>query len=158
MVRGGSIGELRLVRASFSFPIEPGDWRLDPARGGGALWDVGCYGVSAARLFAGSEPDAVRALARFGPTGVDLSLTAELRFPNGVLGQLDCSFEQPFRCAYEVVGTAGVIGVPEAFLPPADGSFARLFAAGTVQDLTFTPADQYALMVDAFADALAAGG
>ena len=36
MVEQGAIGTLRLVRSSFSFPIEPGDWRLDPARGGGA--------------------------------------------------------------------------------------------------------------------------
>ncbi len=56
LVNGGAIGELRLIRSSFSFPIEPGDWRLDPSRGGGALWDVGCYGVSTARLFAGTEP------------------------------------------------------------------------------------------------------
>ena len=35
MVRGGAIGTLRLVRSSFSFPIEGDDWRLDPARGGG---------------------------------------------------------------------------------------------------------------------------
>jgi len=32
----GAIGELRLVRTSFSFPIAAGDWRRDPARGGGA--------------------------------------------------------------------------------------------------------------------------
>lgn len=158
MVRGGSVGDLRLVRASFSFPIEAGDWRLDPGRGGGALWDVGCYGVSTARLFAGCEPGAVRSFARFGPTGVDLSLTAELKFPNGVLAQVDCSFEQPFRCAYEIVGTRGVIGVPDAYLPPADGSFARLIADGSAQDLRFAGTNQYAAMVDAFADIVAAGG
>ena len=64
-VAEGLIGELRLVRSSFSFPIDPGDWRLDPARGGGALWDVGGYGVSTARLFAGAEPESARARARF---------------------------------------------------------------------------------------------
>src|SRR3954467_422884 len=73
LVAEGAIGELRLVRSSFSFPIEPGDWRLDPSRGGGALWDVGCYGVSTARLFAGAEPEAHQAVARFSPSGVDLS-------------------------------------------------------------------------------------
>lgn len=158
MVQGGAIGELRLIRASFSFLIEPGDWRLDPARGGGALWDVGCYGVSTARLFAGCEPEGFRSFARFGPTGVDLSLTAELKFPNGVLAQIDCSFEQPFRCAYELVGSQGVIGVPDAYLPPPEQSFARLLAQGTVQDLSFVGSDQYASMVDAFGDALKAGG
>ena len=85
MVRDGAIGDLRFIRASFSFSIDADDWRLDPARGGGALWDVGCYGVSTARLYAGQEPERIQALARFGSTGVDLSLTSELSFPNGVL-------------------------------------------------------------------------
>jgi xylose dehydrogenase (NAD/NADP) len=158
LVASGEIGTLRLVRSSFSFPIDPADWRLDPARGGGALWDVGCYGVSTARLFAGAEPDAVRALARFGPTGVDLSLAAELRFPGGVLGVIDCSFEQPYRCSYELVGTKGVVEVPEAYVPPAGGGVARLTAAGSTRELSFGATNQYAAMVDAFGRAVASGG
>src|SRR3954471_877627 len=109
LVDEGAIGTLRLIRSSFSFSIDPGDWRLDQARGGGALWDIGCYGVSTARLFAGSEPESIKAQARFGPSGVDMSLTANLRFPGGVLGLIDCSFEQPFRCVYELIGSRGVI-------------------------------------------------
>ena len=75
-------------------------------------------------------------MARFGPTGVDLSLAAALRFPGGVLGLIDCSFEQPFRCVYELVGTRGVIEVPDAYLPPARPT-ARLRAADSAQDLVF---------------------
>ena len=158
----GAIGQLRLIRASFSFPMQGDDWRLDPARGGGALWDVGCYGVSTARLFAGEEPRKSRAFAHFGDTGVDLSLSALLEFPGGVLATIDCSFEQPFRCVYELVGTRGVIEVPDAYLPPANGkptallrtigSVSSLGTAGDeVQTLEFEPVNQYAAMVDAFA-------
>ncbi len=43
-LRAGEIGALRLVVASFSFDIDRSDWRLRPERGGGAMWDVGCYG------------------------------------------------------------------------------------------------------------------
>ncbi len=167
-VADGLIGELRLVRSSFSFPIEPGDWRLDPARGGGALWDVGCYGVNTARYFAGSEPESVRVRARFGPTGVDLTLTASLKFPDGVLASVDCSFEQPFRCVYEVVGTRGVIEVPDAYLPPqGQRPIARTRTLGSSSDsdattdvveiLEFEMADQYAEMVDAFSASVEAG-
>jgi len=167
-VRDGAIGELRLVRASFSFPIEPGDWRLDPARGGGALWDVGCYGVSTARLFAGAEPRMARALAHFGQSGVDLTLTAVLEFDSGVLATIDCSFEQPFRCHYELVGSRGLVGVSDAYLPPKAGKpTAMLRSLGAASDsssggdrvevLEFEPADQYAAMVDAFSRSVAAG-
>jgi D-xylose 1-dehydrogenase (NADP+, D-xylono-1,5-lactone-forming) len=155
-VADGQIGDLRLIRSSFSFPIEPGDWRLDPARGGGALWDVGCYGLSAARLFAGAEPEAIQALAHFGPSGVDLTLTAELAFPGGVIALIDCSFEQPFRCSYELVGTRGGIEVPDAYLPPSQPT-ARIFGTDTAAALTFDGRDQYAAMVDAFAQAVAEG-
>ena len=167
LIREGAIGELRLIRSSFSFPIVPDDWRLDPARGGGALWDVGCYGVSTARFFAGAEPIVIRAIEHTGPTGVDLTLTALLEFPGGVIGAIDCSFEQPFRCTYELVGTRGVIEVPDAYLQPASGpptGRLRIVGAspesGTADEprtLEFGAVNQYAAMVDAFARSVAAG-
>ncbi len=168
LVRDGAIGSLRLVRSSFSFPIAEGDWRLDPARGGGALWDVGCYGLSAARFYAGAEPSRVAAVAHAGPSGVDLTLAAVLEFPDGVLATVDCSFEQPYRCACEIVGTRGVIEVPDAFLPPAGVvPAARLRTIGAASDsgsggdvekvLDFEAVDQYAAMVDAFARSVDGG-
>jgi D-xylose 1-dehydrogenase (NADP+, D-xylono-1,5-lactone-forming) len=168
LVREGAIGSLRLIRSSFSFPIEPGDWRLDPARGGGALWDVGCYGVNTARFFAGGEPTRWHAVAHRGETGVDLTLTAQLEFASGVLATIDCSFEQPFRCVYELVGSRGVIEVSDAYLPPVTGAaLARVRRIGATSDvsagfdqaktLEFEQGDQYAAMVDAFARLIQAG-
>lgn len=161
-VAGGAIGKLRLIRSSFSFPIDMGDWRLDPARGGGALWDVGTYGVSTARLYAGAEPDAIEAVAHFGPSGVDLSVVAALKFPGDILAAIDCSFEQPSRCSYELVGTEGRIEVPDAYLPP-ERPIARYygpsgFAPGESEEWTFAGTNQYAAMVDAFTEAVATGG
>jgi predicted dehydrogenase len=168
LVADGAVGELRLIRSSFSFPIERGDWRLDPSRGGGALWDVGCYGVNTARLFACAEPVRWQAMALRGPSGVDLTLAGLLEFPGGVLATIDCSFEQPFRCHYELIGTRGLVEVPDAYLPPADGPpTARLRTIGTgsdidagdarVRDLEFERTDQYVAMVDAFARSVSAG-
>ncbi len=157
-VQSGQIGDLRLVRSSFSFPIDMTDWRLDPARGGGSLWDVGCYGMSTVRLFAGAEPSEILGRARFSKTGVDLSLTASMKFPNGVLGAIDCSFEQPFRCIYEIVGTTGRIEVPSAYLPP-EVPLARFYDADgkLVEEKTYSGRNQYACMVDAFAACVHAG-
>ena len=156
LVRSGRIGELRLIRSSFSFPIDPGDWRLEAGRGGGALWDVGCYGVSTARLFAGAEPRSIKSVAHFGPSGVDLSLAATLEFPGDILAAIDCSFEQPFRCEYELVGTKGVIKVPDAYLPPPS-PLAELLVDSGSERLTFPGGNQYAAMVDAFHAALENG-
>jgi xylose dehydrogenase (NAD/NADP) len=156
-VADGAIGQLRLVRVAFSFVIDMGDWRLDHARGGGALWDVGCYGVNAARLFAGSEPESIAAVGHFGPTGVDLSLGIALKFPTDVIGLIDCSFEQPFRCSFELVGSTGRIEVPDAFLPP-ETPVAHLHGPDGSAEWTFPGTNQYAAMVDAFAEAVETKG
>lgn len=158
LVADGAIGELRLIRSSFSFPIDMSDWRLDANRGGGALWDIGTYGASTARLFACSEPSAIRARARFGKSGVDLSLAATLEFSNGILAQIDCSFEQLFRCTYELVGTKGAINVPDAYLPPESPTATiRTTDDEAPRTLTFDGRNQYAAMVDAFAASVAEG-
>lgn len=159
-VAEGRLGELRLVRASFSFPIEPDDWRLDPARGGGALWDVGCYGIDAARFFTGGEPTQFRASARWSEKGVDLGLAAALEFPDGVLASIDCAFDQPDRCSLELVGSEASLEVPNAFIPsPIEPALALLKdQSGASHTLEFPAANQYAAMVDAFARAVATGG
>ncbi|HVA59972.1 MAG TPA: Gfo/Idh/MocA family oxidoreductase [Mycobacteriales bacterium] len=86
LLADGVLGEVRRVSAGFGFAGVPdGNYRLDPARGGGALYDVGCYAVSAALWAFGWAPvrDVV-ARARFGPTGVDLATEAVLTFDAGV--------------------------------------------------------------------------
>jgi xylose dehydrogenase (NAD/NADP) len=106
----GAIGELRLVRASFSFLLSAGaDVRLDAALDGGALMDVGCYCVSGARLVAGSEPVGVCAQAVRGPSGVDTRLTGVLRFDGDVLATIDCGLDLAGRHELEVTGSGGRI-------------------------------------------------
>jgi predicted dehydrogenase len=110
LVNGGAIGELRLVRASFSFTIEPGDVRLDPELGGGALMDVGCYCVNGSRLLAG-EPLIVTAQQVVGPTGIDLRTAGTLVFESDVLAQFDCAFDLPLRQWLEAVGSEGSVRI-----------------------------------------------
>jgi predicted dehydrogenase len=118
LVAGGAIGALRLIRGCFSFQLDrPGDVRFDPAKGGGALWDIGCYPISYARTIAGAEPEAVQATAVVGQTQVDMGIVAVLRFPGGVLAVADASFASPFRTEIEVVGSAGTIRVQRPFKP-----------------------------------------
>ena len=106
----GAIGEVRLVRACFSFMLaRDADVRLDPALDGGALMDVGCYAVSGARLAAGGEPLTASAAVVTGPTGVDMRLTGLLRFDGDVLAIVDCGLDLPGRSELEIAGTEGRI-------------------------------------------------
>jgi predicted dehydrogenase len=118
LVAGGAIGTLRFVRGCFSFTLDrPGDVRFDPAKGGGALWDVGCYPISYARTIIGAEPEIIQASAVMGPTHVDMSVGAILRFPGNVLALVDASFVAPFRTEIEIVGSGGTIRVTRPFKP-----------------------------------------
>jgi predicted dehydrogenase len=107
LVAGGAIGELRMVRAAFSFTLDrPGDVRWDAALYGGALLDVGSYCVSGARLL-GGEPEAVEAFAVTTQSGVDSRFTATMRFADGVLATFHCGFDLPFQDELEAIGSEG---------------------------------------------------
>ena len=107
LVRGGAIGELRLVRSAFSYSLFDADnIRLRTDVEGGALMDVGCYCVSGARLLAG-EPESVSGRSYIGPTGTDWVFTGSMRFVNGVLGIFDCGTSLADRDELEAIGTEG---------------------------------------------------
>ncbi len=118
LVRDGTIGRLRFVRAAFGFDL-PGDtnvrWLAELE--GGALMDVGCYCVSALRLICGAEPERVSAeLVDRG--GVDARLAGLLRFPGDVLGTFDCGMDVAPRAAIEVVGDAATLLAPDPWHGP----------------------------------------
>ena len=118
LVSSGSIGELRLVRGSFSFKLEnPANVRMKPELGGGSIWDVGCYPISYARYLAGCEP-----LNAFGwqissPMGVDMLFVGQLRFSDHVYAQFDSGFDVPFRKGIEIIGNEGVLSIPNPYKP-----------------------------------------
>jgi D-xylose 1-dehydrogenase (NADP+, D-xylono-1,5-lactone-forming) len=112
-VAAGEIGELRLVRATFSFPLDrEGDVRWDAALDGGALMDAGCYCLSGVRLLAGPVREA-HAVAVPKTGGVDRRLAAVLRCDRDVLATIDCGFDLPDRHVLEAVGADGVLVLPE---------------------------------------------
>ncbi|MGZ8691325.1 MAG: Gfo/Idh/MocA family protein [Gaiellaceae bacterium] len=115
VVQSGTIGELRQVRAAFSFMLDdPTDVRLRPELDGGSLMDLGCYCVGITHLLAG-EPELVFGRQRLGPTGVDLGFTGVLQFPGDVFGEFHCAFDLPEESAVEAIGSKGSVVVSEPF-------------------------------------------
>ncbi|MBV8066077.1 MAG: Gfo/Idh/MocA family oxidoreductase, partial [Actinobacteria bacterium] len=113
LVGEGVIGELRLVRAVFSYGLYDEDnIRLRTDVDGGALMDVGCYCVSGSRLLAG-EPAETRGEAWVGPSGTDWTFAGVLRFPDDVLGTFDCGTALPNRDELEAVGSEGSLFVDD---------------------------------------------
>ena len=92
------------------------DPRWVPELGGGALLDVGCYCVSAARLLLG-EPERVHGEARIGRGGVDTQFAGTLRFGD-VTATFQCGLRSAFSNTLEVIGTEGILRVPSPFVDP----------------------------------------
>jgi predicted dehydrogenase len=110
LIRSGAIGDLRLIEAAFSFPLSnPDDVRWDPALGGGALYDLGCYPISLTRYLTGQEPLAVTSQIHWNKSGVDDMVVATFEFPGEILATINCSFILPLRRYGEAIGTTGAL-------------------------------------------------
>jgi len=143
------------VNASFKFRLDgrPDDVRLNPSLAGGALMDVGCYAVSAARLFLG-EPDRVYAHQRDSRgAGVDTDLMGILEYDDGAMAHVDGSFDAPEVQRYRVEAENGWVEARPAFNVAADAPATLEYAIdGEERTEQFDPVDQYAEQVTAFAD------
>lgn len=127
LLDSGELGDLRRVETLVAMP-EPDDgdprWSFDLA--GGALMDLGCYGLHAHRVlarWAGGEPDLLdaRAKERAGAPGVDEWLEADLRFPSGAAGSMRCSMAHPrFEMTLRVEGSRGEAVVVDFVQPHKD--------------------------------------
>jgi predicted dehydrogenase len=158
LVTGGAVGDVRTVSAEFSFDggtqdRMAGNFRLDPARGGGALYDVGVYPVSAAHALLGPELTVESAEQVLGPTGVDLDTRAELLAPSGARVRARCGIDGREVQALAVEGDAGRVatGVGEAFTNWHAPSTLLITDSGGEREERFEPVDGYRSMVEAVA-------
>ena len=131
IVRSGTLGELRMIEAEFSYDTDNGDdsRHFSQALGGGGILDVGCYPTSFARLIAGvavgrpfDNPVQVKAVGTPHPrTGVDAWTTACLKFASGIIAQCTTGLKMPGGSRARIVGTTGWLEVPNPWVPGRDG-------------------------------------
>ena len=122
-VRSGLIGEVRFVRASYSFQMRPARmYRLSESieNGGGAMWDIGCYAIHSARMWFAEDPVSVIATAKYAETGADVSTSGILNFQDGKRAHFDFSFECARRSEYEITGTRGGVKCHTVWQLPGD--------------------------------------
>jgi predicted dehydrogenase len=156
LVDEGAIGELRLVRAAFSYGLyDESNIRLSPELDGGALMDVGCYCVSGSRLLAG-EPETVYGQARIGPSGTDWVFGATLRFPHDVIGLFDCGTALVERDELEAIGSEGSLFVDDPWHCKVPGI--ELRRDDGVERIEVERADSYRLELENLSDAIRGDG
>jgi predicted dehydrogenase len=161
LLHAGRIGELRAVTGHFSyFNIDPANIRNHVEFGGGALMDIGCYMIQAARFAFEQEPTRVVSLIDRDPQmHTDRLTSAILEFAAGQ-ATFTCSTQLVPYQRVQFFGTKGRIEIEIPFNAPPDKP-TRLFiddeadlSGGSIVTETFPVCDQYTLQGDDFAKAV----
>jgi predicted dehydrogenase len=121
------------VSCAFSTPLVPASRLFDPAAGGGAILDVGCYPMSFARMVAGwmldddaVEPAELQASGHLTETGVDDWAVASLVFPGGLTANVRAGTRLADDQQARIYGSEGHLHVPSPWTPGKDGTEATV--------------------------------
>jgi predicted dehydrogenase len=161
LIRSGRIGDLRSVMAHFSYyNVDAKNIRNQVESGGGALYDIGCYCIQAARAGFGALPQRVVGVIERDPAfNTDRLTSAMLDFAGG---------QAIFTCSTQLIpyqrvhffGTKGCIEMEIPFNAPKDRP-TRIFidetgdlAGSGIVTEEFPTADQYTMQGDAFSRAI----
>lgn len=153
IIRSGEIGTIRGIHGAFTFnnAKDANNVRYKQFMGGGSLYDVGVYPISAARFLLEQEPQAATVHAFFSPDHdhVDMMAAGLLEFPDSVALTFDCGMWAAGRNVLEVIGTDGRIEVPSAYVSRqnADDHF-FVITKGERREVAVPYVNQYALQAD----------
>jgi len=161
LLRSNRIGKLRSVAGFFSYyNDDPKNIRNQVECGGGALLDIGCYCIQAARYGFGQEPKSVIGLVDRDPNFKTDRLTSALLDFDGGQAVFTCSTQLVPYQRVQFFGTKGRIEMEIPFNAPKDRP-TRIFVDETgelfgssIKTEVFPTADQYTMQGDAFSRAV----
>lgn len=125
VVKSGEIGDIRLYRISFGFPLRAkNDFRYNKALGGGALLDAGGYTMKYASYLLGNTAKVVTAQVNT-IEGFEVEMFGSCTMVNdeGLTAQLAFGMDNDYKCEVEMWGSKGtitsnrILTAPEGFTP-----------------------------------------
>jgi len=118
------LGDIISIKSGFEFPPRDAstDFRYNKDLGGGALLDAGGYPIKAASLIMNRiNLGEISGSYRFSSElEIDISGNVYFLDDKGTSAFLTWSFETPYRCDLEIIGTKGKIKSRKIFTPKAD--------------------------------------
>ena len=155
VLESGVLGQIRGINSTFRFFLDRKDTiKEKPELGGGAMYDVGCYPLNLIGLVTQSEPVSI-AVECDKRQGVDVNLSAVLRYTDGLIATLHCGFNAFGRNYSEIVGTEGALLVPDTFLDDA-GQLTLLTKHGS-ESIAVAASDRYGEEIRDFSKAIQDG-
>ena len=156
LVDRGKIGELRAIQSFFAYyNVAPANIRNQPALGGGALMDIGCYAVSLARWLFEAEPLRVCGVTEQDPVfQTDRHFAGIMNFGAGT-ATFTCGTQLAPYQRVNVLGTDGRIEIEIPFNAPPDQACRMWYQSGTqIEEMQLEVCDQYMLQGDLMAKAI----
>lgn len=156
IIQSGEIGTIRGIRGVFTFnnASAKDNVRFYRSMGGGSIYDIGCYPISAARLIMQKEPEAATVRAFFSPDHdyVDMMAAGLIEFEGDVALTFDCAMWAAGRNELEILGTDGRIEFPSAFVSHQNENDHFFVTSRNGKRKVEVPmVNQYALQADDFA-------
>lgn len=143
IVRSGEIGDVRLYRISFGFPMRAqNDFRYNKALGGGALLDCGGYTMKYASMLLG--PTAILKYAQSNKIegfSVDMYGSAAMVNDKGVTAQIAFGMDHNYKCELEVWGCKGTLYTNRILTAPAGFVPEVIIRKGNEEEKRNLPAD-----------------
>lgn len=139
VVKSGEIGDVRLYRITFGFPLRQlNDFRYNKALGGGALLDAGGYCMKYANWLLGGDARVITAQANnIEGFEVDMYGSATLANDKGQIAQIAFGMDNDYRCDIEIWGSKGTITSGRILTAPA--GFAPSYIIKKNQDILTRP-------------------
>jgi predicted dehydrogenase len=156
LVGEGGIGQLRTIQSFFSYyNDDPRNIRNQAEIGGGALADIGCYGISLSRFMFAAEPRRVLGIVEYDPRfAVDRLASAILDFGGGT-STFTCGTQLAPYQRVNVLGTEGRIELDIPFNAPRDRACTmRHDRKGHVTEISLPVCDQYTIQGELFSEAI----
>ena len=143
IVKSGEIGDVRLYRISFGFPMRAqNDFRYNKALGGGALLDCGGYTLKYASILLGSTAQIKYAQSNdIEGFNVDMYGSAALVNDEGVTAQVAFGMDHNYKCELEVWGSKGTIYTNRILTAPAGFVPEVIIRKGNEEEKRNLPAD-----------------
>jgi len=170
LIRAGTIGDVRVIKATFGSPVPYDlDNRLfNRELGGGGILDIGGYCTSMVRLIAGvakgkpfAEPERMSVFGMIGEESeVDEYASAMAVFPGDIVAMISCGLRLMQENRVRIEGSGGTLTLPDPWVPNVNGGESHLILERNgepLETLTVTSPPLYSIEVDLVAHHVAKG-
>ncbi len=152
LISNGTIGDMRIIRASFGFPpLDKNNFRYDNQIGGGALKDTAGYVLRAVNFLNKNRFSVSSANIYYDDNGTSIYGSAFLKDTDRVSAEVSFGFDNFYQCNYEIWGNQGKLTCLKAFTPkPNESTRIIVEKQGNKQEFVCEPFNHFEAAMQEF--------